>query len=133
MTSQTNKKDKSPSGKKSPTKAKKPAAGPLPEIEKQSQLKRKEDIEEEEKFLDDEPKDGPHHYIILSGFYSTGLFNFIDEFSIPIDCLIKFKSVHSDLINKFMFEIEDREKLETNLKANLKINSKYFLEKLNQQ
>lgn len=47
------KKDKSPTGKKSPTKgaAKKANQGPLPEIEKQSQLKRKEDIEDEEKYL----------------------------------------------------------------------------------
>lgn len=44
------KKDKSPTGKKSPSKAKK-AAGPLPEIEKQSQLKKKEDIEDEERFI----------------------------------------------------------------------------------
>jgi len=29
------------------------------------------------------------------------------------------------LIGKFMAEIEERERLETNLKANLKINSKF--------
>ena len=46
------KKDKSPTGgKKSPTKPKKSAAGPLPDIEKHSQLKKREEIEEEEKFI----------------------------------------------------------------------------------
>ena len=96
----------------------------MPDIEKSSQLKKKEDIEDEEKFCDDEPKDGPNHYIILSGFYSATFFNFIDEFQIPIDCLMKFKTGNSELINKFMAEIEERERLETNLKANLKISSK---------
>lgn len=96
----------------------------MPEIDKQTQLKKKEDIEEEEKYTDDEPKDGPNHYIILSGFYSSTFFNFIDEFNIPVDCIIRFKAPNHDIINKFMLEIEDREKLETNLKANLKLNCK---------
>ena len=122
-------KAKSPTGKKSPAKAaapKKQNTGPLPDIEKTSQLKKKEDIEDEEKYADDEPKDGPNHYIILSGFYSPSFFNFIDEYGIPIDCLMKFKTSNPDLIGKFMAEIEERERLETNLKANLKINSKKF-------
>lgn len=118
------KKDKSPTGKKSPAKAKKTGKdGAMPEIEKQSQLKRKEEIEDEERYIDDEPKDGANHYIILSGFYSPNLLNFIDEFSIPIDCLIKFKSMNYDLLKTFAAEIEEKERLETNLKANLKINS----------
>lgn len=46
------KKDKSPTGRKSPAKAgKKGNAAPLPEIDKQSQLKRKEEIEDEENFI----------------------------------------------------------------------------------
>ncbi|RNA34736.1 sperm-associated antigen 17, partial [Brachionus plicatilis] len=119
-TAQTAKKDKSP-GRKSPSKAKKGNAGPLPEIDKQSQLKKKEEIEEEEKYVDDEPKDGPNHYIILSGFYSPNFFNQLDDFMIPIDCLIKFKAANKNLIENFMLEIEERERLETNLKANLKL------------
>lgn len=71
---------------------------------------------------DDEPRDGPHHYIIFSGFFSPTFFNFVDEYQIPVDCLMKFKTPNHDLIIKFMDEIEDREKLETNLKVNLKIN-----------
>ena len=98
----------------------------MPDIEKTSQLKKKEDIEDEEKFADDEPRDGPNHYIILSGFYSPTLFNFIDEYGIAIDCLMKFKTGNPELIGKFMAEIEERERLETNLKANLKINSMFF-------
>jgi hypothetical protein len=123
------KKDKSPTGKKSPAKGKKTGAaagGPLPDIDKQSQLKRKEDIEDEEKYLDDEPRDGPHHYIILSGFYSANLLNYIDEFNLPLDCLVRFRSANSELIKKFITEIDEREKLETNLKTNLKINGTHF-------
>ncbi len=116
------KKDKSPSGKKSPPKNKKPAGGPLPDLEKQSQLKKKEELEEEEKFIDDEPTDGPSHFIIISGIYSTAFFNHIDEFSIPIDCLIKFRTQSETLLKKFLSEIDERERLETNLKANLKLN-----------
>ncbi len=76
--------------------------------------------------IDDEPKDGPDHYVILSGFYSPGLFNFIDEYRMPVDCIIKFKSPNQDLIMQFLSEIENREKLETNLKTSLKISSEYI-------
>lgn len=44
-------KEKSPTGKKSPTKVKKANQGPLPDIDKQSQLKRKEEIDDEEKYI----------------------------------------------------------------------------------
>ncbi len=46
-------KAKSPTGKKSPSKAKKPT-GPLSEIGKQSQLKKKEE-EDDEKFIGKNP------------------------------------------------------------------------------
>ena len=75
--------------------------------------------------MDDEPEDGPDHFIILSGFYSPALFNYLEEFQIPIDCIIKFKSPNTDVIASFLAEIESREKVETNLKTNLKISSKY--------
>lgn len=74
--------------------------------------------------IDDEPKDGANHYIILSGFYSPNLFNLIDEVGIPIDCLIRFKTLNYELVKKFVSEVEERERLESNLKVNLKINSK---------
>lgn len=77
--------------------------------------------------LDDEPKDGPHHYIICSGFYSPNLFNYFDEFKIAPDGLMKFKSLNYELVRNFIGEIEDREKLETNMKINLKISSKSLL------
>lgn len=123
-TATTGGKAKSPTGKKSPVKAKKPSGAT--DFTKQTNLKKKEE-EDDEKFMDDEPKDGPDHYIILSGFYSPFLFNYIDEFVLPVDCVIKFKSPNVDLIMQFMAEIENREKLETNLKTNLKISSKYDL------
>ena len=129
---QTAKKDKSP-GRKSPSKTKKGNTGPLPEIEKQSQLKKKEEIEEEEKYIDDEPKDGPNHYIILSGFYSHNIFTQLDDFMIPIDCLIKFKVANKSLIENFMLEIEERERLETNLKTNLKLNDAEKLDRVDSE
>ena len=118
------KKEKSPSGKKSPPKNKK-AGGPMPDIEKTTVLKKKEELDEEEKFIDDEPIDGPSHYIIISGIYSTKFFNHVDEFGIPIDCLIKFKAQSDDTLRSFLGEIDEREKLETNLKANLKLSGNY--------
>lgn len=51
QTTQQVRKDKSPTGKKSPIKVKKANQGPLPDIEKQSQLKRKEEIDDEEKYI----------------------------------------------------------------------------------
>ena len=96
----------------------------MPDIEKQTQLKKKEELEEEEKFIDDEPTDGPSHYIILTGIYSPTFFNHIDEYNIPIDCLIKFKTSSEEVLKKFLNEIDEKERLETNLKANLKLNRK---------
>lgn len=75
--------------------------------------------------LDDEPRDGPNHYIILSGFYSANILNYIDDYQVPIDCLMKFKTGNADLVRRFLAEIEERERLETNLKQNLKINSNF--------
>ena len=71
--------------------------------------------------------DGPQHYILLSGFHSAYFFQLIDEYQIPVDCVIKFRAPSADRLVQFMTEIEERERLETNLKANLKISTpSYF-------
>ncbi len=74
---------------------------------------------------DDEPLDGPSHYMIISGIYSPKFFQYLDEFNLPIDCLIKFKSPSEDALRRFLGEIDDRERQETNLKANLKLNCNF--------
>ena len=79
-------------------------------------------------YTDDEPFDGPSHYIIISGIYSPTFFKYLDEFNLPIDCLIKFRapSECDELLKQFLAEIDERERLETNLKANLKLNRKFI-------
>lgn len=65
--------------------------------------------------------------MILSGFHSANLLNFLDEVKVPIDCLIQFKSFNYDLAKSFGAEMEERERLENNLRANLKTNSKSLI------
>ena len=74
--------------------------------------------------LDDEPKDGPDYYFIISGFNNPAVFTHCEELNLNIDCILKFKSKNYERIKEFYKEIDDRERLETNLKANLKINGK---------
>ena len=38
---------------------------------------------------------------------------------------MKFKTGNAELVKRFLGEIEERERLETNLKQNLKINSNF--------
>jgi len=37
---------------------------------------------------DDEPADGPQHYVVITGFYEPHLLTYLDELGIAIDCII---------------------------------------------
>jgi len=42
--------------------------------------------------VDDEPADGPQHYVIITGFYEPYLLMYLDEIGIAVDCIIQLDS-----------------------------------------
>jgi hypothetical protein len=43
-------------------------------------------------FSDDEPDDGPNHYVLVHGFTESYLINLLDELGITVEAIIKVKS-----------------------------------------
>lgn len=67
----------------------KKAKNPLsPVLEKKTKLKRRDDIEPPN-YIDDEPDDGPQHYILLLGFYQPHLLGALDSIGIQVANVIK--------------------------------------------
>lgn len=116
-------KSKSPSGKKSPKPPKKqsPAAQASIDthIEKSTGVKTREQINDETKYIDDEPKDGPNQYIFLSGFYTIGLLVGLDEIGIRIDTLTNVSCDHLNQTKHLFDEMIQRERQEQTLKADV--------------
>ncbi|XP_009458821.1 PREDICTED: sperm-associated antigen 17 [Nipponia nippon] len=75
-------------------KGKKTEGGPLAPVtvKKDTQLKRRGDAEEEVKYIDDEPDDGAHHYIIILDFHNPQLLPVMSELGINISSVIRISS-----------------------------------------
>ena len=43
-------------------------------------------------FTDDEPDDGPQHYILVCGFHQPHLLSHLADINIIVDCIVKFES-----------------------------------------
>ncbi|KAM8746844.1 sperm-associated antigen 17 [Acanthopagrus schlegelii] len=63
--------------------------------EKKTKLKRRDDVEPP-KFIDDEPEDGPQHYILLLGFHQPHLIAALDAVSVHVASVIKLSSKCSE-------------------------------------
>uniref|UniRef100_UPI003AB0D07C sperm-associated antigen 17 n=1 Tax=Centroberyx gerrardi TaxID=166262 RepID=UPI003AB0D07C len=77
--------------KASDDKAKKPP----PAVEKETKLKRRGENVEPPKFIDDEPDDGPQHYILLLGFHQPQLLSALDAVGVHVANVIKLCSEHT--------------------------------------
>ena len=44
-----------------------------------------------QRILDDEPDDGPQHYVFISGFHNPHLLTYLADISIFVDCIIKVR------------------------------------------
>ncbi|CAL8327861.1 unnamed protein product [Lota lota] len=65
---------------------------PAPEgsaTEKQTQLKRRGEDAQTLEVIDDEPEDGPQHYILLTGFYQAQLLPALEAVGVHVDHVIK--------------------------------------------
>ncbi|KAM7366160.1 hypothetical protein PAMP_015625 [Pampus punctatissimus] len=58
---------------------------------KKTKLKRRDEVEPP-KFIDDEPDDGPQHYILLLGFYQPRLIGALDALGVHVSNVIKLSS-----------------------------------------
>ncbi|KAM6098835.1 sperm-associated antigen 17 [Theristicus caerulescens] len=75
-------------------KGKKTAGGPPAPVtlKKGTQLKRRGDVEEKDKYIDDEPDDGAHHYFIILDFHNPQLLPVMSELGINISSVIRISS-----------------------------------------
>jgi hypothetical protein len=70
-------------------------------------------------YLDDEPSDGPNQYIYLSGFYSIGLLNALDDVGIRIDTITNVSCDSLNETKRLFDEMIQRERQEQTLKADV--------------
>ncbi|XP_056319183.1 sperm-associated antigen 17 [Danio aesculapii] len=77
-------------GGKGAAKGKKAADIPVPT--KDTKLKRRGEEENTIKYIDDEPDDGPQHYILIVGFYEPLLISVLDSMGIHVSNVIKLGS-----------------------------------------
>ncbi|XP_009878228.1 PREDICTED: sperm-associated antigen 17 [Charadrius vociferus] len=61
-------------------------------VKKDTQLKRRGEVEEENKYIDDEPDDGAHHYFIILDFHDPQLLPVMSELGINISSVIRISS-----------------------------------------
>uniref|UniRef100_A0A4W5RQ15 Si:dkey-208b23.5 n=1 Tax=Hucho hucho TaxID=62062 RepID=A0A4W5RQ15_9TELE len=100
-------KSKGKAGNASPTKDKggaKPAAkgdkgkkGSEPSVPtKDTKLKKRGEEDETNKYIDDEPDDGPQHYVLVVGFQQAQLVSVLDSLGVHVSNVIKLTSQRPD-------------------------------------
>ncbi|CAF4304519.1 unnamed protein product, partial [Adineta steineri] len=119
--------EKGKGGNKSPKPAakskKQAAAAPAPatdtHIDKPIGVKTRDQITDETKYIDDEPKDGPNQYIYLSGFYSIGLLHALEDVGIRIDTITDVSCDSLEETKQLFDEMIRRDRQEQTLKADV--------------
>uniref|UniRef100_A0A665XF12 Sperm associated antigen 17 n=1 Tax=Echeneis naucrates TaxID=173247 RepID=A0A665XF12_ECHNA len=78
---------------------KKGTSPPSPEgsSKQKTKLKRRDDVEPP-KFIDDEPDDGPQHYILVLGFYQPNLIVALDAVGVHVANVIKLSSTSEERV-----------------------------------
>ncbi|XP_057271872.1 sperm-associated antigen 17 [Pezoporus wallicus] len=61
-------------------------------VKKKTELKRRGKVEEEVKYIDDEPEDGAHHYFIILDFHNLQLLLVMFELGVNISSVIRISS-----------------------------------------
>ncbi|KAK9524640.1 hypothetical protein VZT92_017015 [Zoarces viviparus] len=67
---------------------------PVPPSKEKTKLKCRDDFRPP-KYIDDEPQDGPQHYILLLGFYQPQLIGALDAIGVHVANVIKLCSEHT--------------------------------------
>ncbi|XP_009328452.1 PREDICTED: sperm-associated antigen 17 [Pygoscelis adeliae] len=71
-------------------------------VKKDTQLKRRGEVEEEDKYIDDEPDDGAHHYFIILDFHNPQLLPVMSELGINITSVIRISSENYKLLPMYL-------------------------------
>ncbi|CAH1225250.1 SPAG17 [Branchiostoma lanceolatum] len=77
---------------KSPAKGKGKKTPEPPAVKKDTKLKRRGEEDEENKYIDDEPDDGPQHYVLVHGFHQPQLVMALADVGVSVDSLLKITS-----------------------------------------
>ncbi|KAM6309773.1 sperm-associated antigen 17 [Podargus strigoides] len=83
-------KEEAKPGKKNLPRAK--AEGGSVTVKKDTQLKRRGEVEEKVKYIDDEPDDGAHHYFIILDFHNLELLLVMSQLGINVSSVIRISS-----------------------------------------
>ncbi|XP_030327824.1 sperm-associated antigen 17 isoform X3 [Strigops habroptila] len=71
-------------------------------VKKNTELKRRGAVEEEVKYIDDEPEDGAHHYFIILDFHNLQLLLVMFELGINISSVIRISSENYKPLQTFL-------------------------------
>ncbi|XP_021778435.2 sperm-associated antigen 17 isoform X3 [Papio anubis] len=109
-------KAKSPKEKKSPSaKSAKGKGKDQPEanapVKKTTQLKRRGEDDDTNRYIDDEPDDGAQHYIIVVGFNNPQLLAIMAELGIPITSVIKISSENYEPLQSHLAAVNQQQEV----------------------
>ncbi|KAM9565464.1 sperm-associated antigen 17 [Guaruba guarouba] len=71
-------------------------------VKKKTELKRRGKVEEEVKYIDDEPEDGAHHYFIILDFHDLQLLLVMFELGISISSVIRISSENYEPLQTYL-------------------------------
>ncbi|XP_063999999.1 sperm-associated antigen 17 [Pogoniulus pusillus] len=71
-------------------------------VKKETKLKRRGEVEEEVKYIDDEPDDGAHHYFIILGFHNPQLLPVLSELGINVSSVIRISSENYKTLQTYL-------------------------------
>ncbi|XP_033120508.1 sperm-associated antigen 17-like [Anneissia japonica] len=94
---------------KSPVKGKGKKSPEVPSPKKESKLKKRGEDDDENKYIDDEPDDGPQHYIIIEGFTDAPLLPLLSDLQVNVDSIIKMNSENYENYEKMKKQLQDEE------------------------
>nr|XP_007975591.2 sperm-associated antigen 17 isoform X3 [Chlorocebus sabaeus] len=109
-------KAKSPKEKKTPSaKSAKGKGKDQPEanapVKKTTQLKRRGEDDDTNRYIDDEPDDGAQHYIIVVGFNNPQLLAIMAELGIPITSVIKISSENYEPLQSHLAAVNQQQEV----------------------
>ncbi|XP_036435675.1 sperm-associated antigen 17 [Colossoma macropomum] len=88
-------KEKSGAAKAS-AKGEKGKKGPEPPPAKETKLKRRGEEDDSSRYIDDEPDDGPQHYVLMTGFLQPQLISALDSLGVHVSTVIRLTSHRPD-------------------------------------
>ncbi|XP_063954686.1 sperm-associated antigen 17-like isoform X2 [Lytechinus pictus] len=92
---------------KSPAKGKGKKSPEVPSPKKDSKLKKRGEEDDDNKYIDDEPDDGPQHYVIIEGFDQAPLLSLLTDLGINVNCIIRLQAEDYSLFEKRRREEEE--------------------------